>query len=126
MSRVKLEPEHGGDEMTVAELQAMSKDELVEHMLAGAPPCQYQDMEAVIFKDIFALERHPSVVITNRLLDYIPFVDAVPQSKQSCTLSEYKACDQKLWSIHTDEGTRPVSEVDVWPRPPLQGGAEMG
>ena len=31
-------------------------------------------MEAVIFKDIFAPERHPSVVITNRLPDYIPLV----------------------------------------------------
>ena len=65
VSRVKLEPEHGGDEMTVAELQAMSKDELVQHMLAGAPPHRYQDMEAVVFKDIFATERHPAVVITN-------------------------------------------------------------
>ena len=70
-------------------------------------------MEAVIFKDIFALEQHPSVVIMNRLPDCIPFVDAIPQSRQSCTLSEYKACDQKLWSILTYKGSMQM-KVLTW------------
>ena len=101
MSRIKLEYKHEddepGDEMSMAELEAMSKDKLLEHM--RAPPRRYRDAEAIIFKDIFAPERHPSVVIKNRLPDYILFVDAVPGSRRSCTLTKYKACDQKLRGI---------------------------
>ena len=65
LTRIKLEYGHGhndpGDEMSMVELEAMSKDELLEHM--RAPPCRYRDVEAVVFKDVFAPERHPSVVI---------------------------------------------------------------
>ena len=115
MSRVKLESEHGGgdpgDEMRLAELEARSKDELVEAMLAGAPLGRYRDVEAVIFKDIFAPERNPSVVIKNRLPYYILFVDAVPRSRLSCTLSKYKAWDQNLWSILTYKGSMQMKEL---------------
>ena len=113
MTRIKLEDEHEndnpGDEMSMVELKAMSEDELLEHM--RAPPRRYRDVDAVIFKDIFAPERHPSVVIKNQLPNYIPFVDAVPRSRRGCTLSEYKARNQKLWSILTYKGSTQMKEL---------------
>ena len=87
----------------------MSKDKLLEHM--HALPRRYRHVEAVIFKDVFTVDRHLSVVMKNRLPDYIPFVDAVPRLRRSCTLSKYKVCDQKLWSILTYKGSMHMKEL---------------
>ena len=114
VSRVKLEYEHEdgkpGDEMSMAELEAMSKDELLEHMRsASISRCGGRHLQGHFCFGAASLGGHHEP--TTRLHPVRRCCAAVPRLRWSCTPSEYKTCDQKLRGTFTYKGRTQMKEL---------------